>query len=263
MARIRSWHLGVAALLILAATVLAQQQFPARGQVAQPAAAPGAPSMLDEPLRLMQLARQSYQGVRTYTCLLIKRERVRGQLEADQVIRMRVRTQPFSVYLRWQDPRQMAGQETCYVAGRNNGMMRVHGVGLAGLAGWVSLDPRDPRVLEHSRHTITEAGLGNLLDRYGRRWEEERKLNQTQVRLANFTYDNHLCRRVETIHPAGGPFTFYRSMVYFDTATHLPIRVENYDFPRPRGNPDGDLAEMYSYAGLSLNVELGEEAFNY
>ncbi len=259
MARIRSWHLGLAALLVLAATILAQQPYPAR----DPAAPPTAPSVMDEPLRFMQLARQSYQEVRTYTCLLVKRERLRAQLEADQLIRMRVRSQPFSVYLRWQEPRQMAGQESCYVAGRNNNMMRVHAVGLAGIAGWVTLDPRDPRVLEHSRHTITEAGIGNLIERYGRRWEEERKLNQTQVRMGSFNYDNRLCRRVETIHPPGGPFTFYRSLVYFDTATHLPIRVENYDWPRQRGNPDGELAEMYSYADLHLNVELGDAAFNY
>ncbi|HJT78291.1 MAG TPA: DUF1571 domain-containing protein [Gemmataceae bacterium] len=262
MARLRSWHLGLVALLALAVAVLAQAP-PAGRDARIPPPAAGAPSAMDEPLRLAHLARQSYQQVQTYTCLLIKRERLRGQLEPDHLIRMRVRTQPFSVYLRWQGPRQFAGQETCYVAGQNNGMMRVHGVGLAGLAGWVSLDPRDPRVLEHSRHTITEAGIGNLIERYGRRWEEERRLNQTQVRLGNFTYDNRLCRRVETIHPPGGPYAFYRSLVYFDSATHLPIRVENYDWPRPRGNPDGDLAEMYSYADLRLNVRLGEEAFNY
>jgi hypothetical protein len=263
MARFRTWYLGLGGVLLLGLTVVAQQPtVPGFAPTARPAV-PADVSPLDEPLRLMSLARQAFQGVQDYSCLLIKRERIRGQLEADEVISMRVRSRPFSVYLHWEAPRGMAGQEACYVVGRNNNMLRVHSTGLAGVIGWISLDPRDPRVLEHSRHSITEAGIGNLLDRYGQRWEEERRLNQTTVRVGDFVYNKRPCRRVEMIHPPGGQYLFYRSMVYFDSETHLPIRVENYDWPRPRGNPDGDLAEVYSYINMQLNVHLGDEAFNY
>jgi hypothetical protein len=259
MERLRKWSLASAGVLLLALTVAAQQPTP-------PAPVPPAPAdgnaVMDEPLRLMALARQTFQGVQDYSCVLIKRERIRGQLQPDEIISMKVRNQPFSVYLRWEGPRPKVGQEACFVAGQNNNLLRVHSTGLAGVVGWVSLDPRDPRVLEHSRHSITEAGIGNLLDRYGQRWEEEKKLNVTQVRVGDFVYNNRRCRRVELIHPPGGQFLFYRSMIYFDNETHLPIRVENYDWPRPRGNPDGDLAEVYNYIDLRLNVHLGDETFN-
>jgi hypothetical protein len=232
---------------------------------AAPAAAAGTASPMDEPLRLIGLARQSYQGLRDYTCLFVKREQLQGQLQPENLMAMKVRTQPFSVYLRWLAPKSEVGQEACYVAGRNGGMMRVHSTGLLGVAGFVSLDPRDPRAQRSSRHSITEAGIGNLIERFGGRWEIERRLNKTQVRIADYEYNKRLCTRVETIHPdnSGRQFYSYRSVIYFDKETHLPVRVEAYDWPRPGGDPAGDLLESYSYADLRFNVGLGNEAFNY
>jgi hypothetical protein len=231
-----------------------------RGQV-------GAPSItaMDEPLRLIASARQSYQGIRDYQCLFVKRERLRGQLQAENLIEIKVLTQPFSVYLRWMAPQSSAGQQACYVAGRNNGMMRVHSTGLAGVVGFISIDPRDPRATETSRHAITEAGIGNLIERFGQRWEVERQLNRTQVRIAEYMYNQKRCSRVDVAHPdrGNGQYTFYRSVVYFDQETHLPIRVENYDWPRAGGSADGDLLESYSYVDLRLNTGIGPAAFNY
>src|SRR5262249_42681867 len=90
-------------------------------------------SPMDAPVGLIHEAEKAYENVRDYTCLCIKRERINGVLPpADTVMEMKVRTQPFSVYLRWLQPRNEAGQEVCYVAGRNNGMMRVHPKGVLG-----------------------------------------------------------------------------------------------------------------------------------
>jgi hypothetical protein len=176
---------------------------------------------------------------------------------------MRARTQPFCVYLRWLAPQQFTGQEACYVTGRNNGMMRVHSTGLLGIAGFVSLDPRDPRAAQNSRHAITEAGIGNLIERYSQRWQLERQLNRTEVHIADYTYAQRPCTRVEMIHgDRNAGYYAYRSVVYFDKEWRLPVRVENYDWPRG-GNADGDLLESYSYANLRFNVGLNDAAFNY
>src|SRR5262249_5559274 len=131
---------------------------PAQPSVPRPMnpTAPAAPSVatvapaqtaspMDAPVRLIREAQQAYQQVQDYTCLLIKQERINGRMPPLNVIDMKVRTQPFSVYLRWIQPRTEAGQEVCYVAGRNDGKMRVHAKGLLGTVGFVSLDPNDPR----------------------------------------------------------------------------------------------------------------------
>jgi hypothetical protein len=220
---------------------------------------------MDYPLRLIWDASQRYRATRDYTALFIKRERIGGQLQPENLIEMKARTQPFSVYLRWLGPSGMAGQEACYVAGRNNGMMRVHSTGLAGVVGFVSLDLRDPRAVASSRHAITEAGIGSLIDKFTQRWDTERRLNKTVVRVAEYMYNKRPCTRIETIHPdnQGGQFYSYRSIVYFDKEYRLPIRVEAYDWPRRGGPPEGDLLESYSYVNLRFNVGLGEADFNY
>jgi hypothetical protein len=259
--------LALAVLLgLLVPCLVAGQGPPANGNQ-QPVRAPAGPpptASMEVPLRLIAEARQAYQGVSDYTCLLVKRERLRGQLQQENLIAMKVRTQPFSVYLRWLRPQELSGQEACYVAGRNNGMMRVHSKGLIGAIGFVSLDPRDPRALENSRHTINEAGIGNLIERFSQRWDLENRLNRTVVRVADYDYDKRRCVRVETTHidNPGRQFAFYQSIVYFDKQSHLPIRVENYDWPTA-ANGTPNLAESYSYVDLKLNVGLTDVTFNH
>ena len=51
--------------------------------------------------------------------------------------------------------------------------------------------------------------------------------------------------------------------IYIDKETHLPVRIETYDWPKPGGNPNGDMMESYSYINMRVNVGLGDESFNY
>ena len=229
---------------------------------AQPAAQ--AKSPLDEPLRLIAEARQVYQRVQTYTCTLISQERVKGRLEPENVVTLTLRTQPFSVNMRWLAPQDAVGREVAYVVGRNKGNMRVHdNKGFGKMVGFVSIAPNDPRVLEHSRHTIVEAGIGNLIEQFARTWEVERRMGKTRVQMAEYEYNQKRCVRVETALTERTPQAYcYRSVVYFDKQTRLPIRVECYDWPRQGGPPGGDLLETFSYANLQLNVAVNEAIFN-
>jgi hypothetical protein len=241
----------------------------AQGQAVVPTAAavPVAPTnAMEQAVVLLEQARTAYAAVQDYTCLLVKRERAaNGTMPPDNLVQMKVRVQPFSVFLHWQAPPSMAGQEVCYVAGRNDGKMRVHPVGLLGAVGFISLDPNDPRVRQNSRHSISEAGIGNIIDRYARAWETERNHPEgTHITIAEFEYNRRRCYRVEALHPADsrGRFPCYRSLVYFDKENHLPIRVEVYDWPRRPGDT-GELIESYSFANLRLNVGLGDPVFNH
>jgi hypothetical protein len=230
------------------------------GNAAAPA--PAAASPMDEPIKLITAAREAYSRVQDYSCVLVKRERMGAQPPPENVMLMNVRTRPFSVYLRWQQPRDLAGQEVCYVTGRYNGQMRVRSAGALGVVGFVSLDLNDPRARKTSRHSIKEAGIGNVIERFRAGWEGERRLNLTQVRIGEYEYNKRRCTRVETIHPARKEFLHYRSVVYFDQQNHLPIRVECYDWPRAQGDP-GQLTEVFSFVNLRLNVGLSDAVFNH
>ncbi len=267
----RRIHLGQILLLGAAGlglALLAQTSSDAQGVApAQPPVqqATATPSPLDGPLAILYESRKNYTAVRDYTCVLQSRENVRGRLQDENVMMFKMRTQPFSVYMRWLAPKASQGQEVCFVLGRNDNKMRVHStaLGKGKLLGFVSVDPTDPRVMEHSRHTIYEAGLGNLIEQTIKYWEQERPLGKTQVKTGEYMYNNRRCTRIETAHTERQPnFYCYRSVLYVDNETKLPVRDENYDWPRAGGPPEGELLEMFSYIDLRVNVGLTDQDFN-
>jgi hypothetical protein len=221
------------------------------------------PSPLDEPLRLIAAARASYAKVRDYTCTFIKREKLDDTLGPANVMFMKARSKPFSVGFIWLEPKDQVGQEAYFVAGKNDGKMRAKAPGLLGSFGFVSIPTDDQRARKTSRHSITEAGLGNLIARFGKAWEEERHLGRSKVKVGTYEYAKRRCTRVEATHTgkSDGKFQYYRSVVYFDKQNGLPIRVENYAWPKKPGQA-GELLEMYCYVNLRLNPGLPDDAFD-
>lgn len=254
----RTWYFGLVGVLgaMLGSDVLIWAQNPPP---------PPAPTPIEQASRLITEARQSYQGVQDYTCTFIKQERIGQELRPQNVMLMKVRSQPFSVYFRWAAPKSLEGQEACYVAGRNNNQMRAHPIGILGVVGWVSVDPHDSRAMKDNRHPITDAGIGHLIERIGSGWETDKGISQAQLQIGDYVYNNRPCTRVEVSHPGSQPGSFYayRCVVYWDKQTHLPIRYEAYDWPRQGGDPNGDLLENYNYVNLRLNVGLSDAVFNH
>ena len=220
-------------------------------------------SPLDQAIELLTKARQRFQNVQDYECKIIKQERVNGALLPEGKATMKVRNNPFSIYLRCESPDSERGLEVCYVANRNRGKMRVHTNGRFGIIGFVSVDPRSPRALEKNRHPITEAGLGNLLEIMAQYWDMERRLNKTQVEIADDVINGRACTRIVTIHPDrnAGAFYGYRCILWLDKATLLPVGAETYDWPRP-GSPAGDdILEAYRFLDIRCNIGLKDNVF--
>jgi hypothetical protein len=232
----------------------------AHGQSSSPELAP----TMDQAIAILDKARLQFQNVKDYECRLIKRERIGGVLFPESELTMKSRTQPFSMYLRCESQDSDKGMEICYVSGLTHGMMRVHPNGLVGVLGFWSLDTHDPRAMKKSRHAITEAGFGNLLDSTARYWEMERRLNKTVVHIGEETIGGRPCIRIETAHPerTAGNFYGYRCVLWLDKETNLPAGAETYDWPGPESPEGGNLLESYRFLDLRFNVGLDEKCFN-
>jgi len=225
---------------------------------------PQAPSPVERAGQLLAEAQGSFARVRDYTGTLVRQERIGGQLQPEQFIDVRVRQQPYSVALKWTWPRQLAGQEAIFIAGKNNNEIRAKGTGILAVAGYVSLPTNDPRVMRKSRHAITETGIGNMIDVISRSFETARRLpaGQVTVAFADYAFQQRPCTRMElTHHVHNAQLYCHRCVVYFDNETKLPVRVEVYGWPTPKGNPNGELLECYSYIDLKLNVGLTDASF--
>jgi hypothetical protein len=267
----RAWLAGLAGLglvwVVSAPAPTAATPVPQEPQAQPPAeAAPAAPANahpLDRPLALLAEARKAFADVKDYSCTLVKQERIGGRLQPNNVVTLMVRNEPFSVYMKWHEPRGQVGQEACYVEGKNDGKMRAKSPGVLGAVGFVSIDVDDPRARKTSNHLITEAGLGNLLGRYEKSWPAAKKFNKSKVSIGEYEYAKRRCVRVETTlaEPNADVSPHYRGVVYFDKQTKLPIRVECYDWPRRGGPAGGELVEVYSYVNLKLNPGLPDSVF--
>ncbi len=261
-------HLGLAsigigsvALSLLASVVEGQVPMTNPG-AAPPAAAPGV-RPIDQAMAWMQDAKRNYTAVKDYTCTMVSRENVKGKLKEESIVQTKFRVSPFSIYMRWLSPPELKNQEVAYMHGKNNNQMRVHSKGILKIAGFVSVDVNDPRVLEHSRHTIYEAGIGHLIDHTLRCWETDRKIGRSQMQIAEYDYDNRRCLRLEAVRPERRPeYYAYRSVIFLDKDSKLPIRHESYDWPRAGGPPTGELLESYSYVDLRFNVGLTDKDFS-
>jgi hypothetical protein len=203
-----------------------------------------------------------YTHVRDYTCTFVKRERIEGRLTPQHIMVMKARTNPNSVYFRFQTPNQ--GREAIYVHGRNNGRIVAHDVGITKfLAGTMHLDPHGSMAMEDNRHPVTEAGIGTLIETVANRWAFELSPGESQVTIHDeVRVSNRRCTLIESVHPQRGPnFLFHKVNLYIDQEHGLPIRFEAYDWPRHAGAA-AELVEEYSYMDLKINVGLHDHDFD-
>ena len=203
-----------------------------------------------------------FDKVRDYTCTFTKRERIDGKLSKLNIMSMKVRNAPRSVYMRFEQPYR--GREAIYVEGRNRGRVLAHDVGLNKfLAGTLELEPRGARAMQECRHPITEAGIAALIKTVSERWKAELHDAESVVLFdTRLSIGQARCLLIEAIHPGAGPnYVFHKVRLFIDVELGFPIRFEGYDWPREEGG-EAELVEEYAYGNLKLNVGLADHDFD-
>jgi hypothetical protein len=124
--------------------------------------------------RIRQLyceASERYAKIDSYIARLRRREQVNGKNKPEELLLFKFRKQPWSVYFKWLGP-EGAGREVVYVQGRNGNMIHTllaaGDMPLAPAGRRMALAPDNIFVRAASRHAITEAGIGTLIDQFGK-----------------------------------------------------------------------------------------------
>ena len=213
--------------------------------------------------------------VQDYTCTLVKRERIDGDLQNPQYIRAFVRAGrneagkpvPLSVFLEYVAPAKVKGRKVLYVAGQNDNQMLVRNGGKRFNYVTVKVDPQSEAALRESRAPITEIGFENMTRTFVRLIQENirRDPNSANTKLTFFKaakVNDRICTRVLVVHPTADPeLEFAEVDVYVDDELHVPIRIEGYDWPKREGQPMPLLFE-YTYEDLQINVGLTDADFS-
>ncbi len=159
--------------------------------VSIPRAAPALdqPSDAREPLpekdslTFLEKALQRYdeRGIKGYTAILHKQERIGGELKPSEEIEIFYREQPHSVLMRWLKGQRKA-DSALYVEGENDGMMLAHPAGLAGkFVSYVRRDPEGEDARQSGRYSIKELGLKQACQRTLNAWKAAREQGALRV----------------------------------------------------------------------------------
>ena len=237
---------------------------------AAPAAATSATPPSNDPatkLRaLYDRAAQARTGLSQYVARLRRREQIGGKDRPEEVMMLKFRQQPFSVYFKFVGP-VARGREVIYVQGQHSG--QIHTLAAAGDSIFVSagqriaLAPDSFLVRSASRHPITEAGIGNLVDQFGRiLGAVERGGSQlgslkylgpykrSEYPTALETVEQQVPARCESTMPRGG-----RRYWFFEPTLGLPVLIVTLDHT-------GHEVEYYCYDQLQTQVGLTDDDFN-
>jgi len=196
---------------------------------------------------------------KSYTTMLELQEYVRGNLHPCETIKVKIRREPFSVYMRWEDK----DQEALFVEGQNDNRMLVRPTkALATLRRVWRLDPDSRMAKQSCRYPVTDSGLEKLVIRTREFYEVRNdwaehvacavssdKLGEVDVEVFEIQFKKMVSR------------DFSRSRYFFDEQRGLMIGVENYGWAE--GDNAGSLVERYAYHAIDAATDLEDEDFDH
>ncbi|HEV3204605.1 MAG TPA: DUF1571 domain-containing protein, partial [Gemmataceae bacterium] len=120
---------------------------------------------------LHRLAEERYESFESYIARVHRRETVNDKKKPEEVYLFKYRKQPLSVYFKWIGT-EAQGREVIYVQGQHdNKIQTLLATGdnpLMPAGSRMALAPDSILVRSQSRHSITEAGIGNIIDGFGK-----------------------------------------------------------------------------------------------
>lgn len=223
-------------------------------------------------LKLLLLEKGQAKLAKTpdYTATAFMQERVRGTMGDEQVIQLKIRHEPFSVYMKWLVGDK--GRELLYVKGQNEGNMLVHPGGWkARLVPALKLDPKGSLALRDARYPVTMIGLLNMVDEMVKLRKSDLK-NHTQVQCTlvdDQEFNKRNCYGFVLVYADRKYSELYRKcIVYIDKELSVPTYVRNYEWPGKEQQEltgakldEATMIEYYTYSNVRLNQRMADIDF--
>ena len=213
-------------------------------------------------LKTLEAVNRRFSAIGSYTVTFRKQERIKGNLLPEQTYFLKVRHEPFAVYMKGIRP--VAGRELIYAEGYHDNHVIGHPAGLSRLlVPRLKLPPDHPLILAESRHPMNQAGLGNLIRKLiGYRRMDLEESDETTVLDRIITPKGQAWLRSSHVHSQSRPGRpLAETEVLYDPATRVPLRFTGYDWPSP-GQSEKLLGERYCYDDLVPEAGLTPEDFD-
>jgi hypothetical protein len=225
---------------------------------------------LQRKLTLLDAGIKFLRQMPDYTAQFTKQELVDDELTDEQTIFMKVRHEPFSVYLKWITGE--TGREALYVEGLNDGEMLVRSGGWKSRLGTLSIDPNGSLAMREARYPVTKAGLLELALMIQEYHQKDLELTNysrcEQLEDQEFDGRKCACYFIEYKDPSVSP-TYRKSITLIDKEWSVPLYIKNYTWPtQDLAEATGDaldeatLIEFYSFADVKFRQQLANRDFD-
>lgn len=216
---------------------------------------------------MLQRGCEKFEHVSDYTATLYKQERIDGELLEGTTMSIKLRHEPFSVYMKWLDGDR--GRQLIYVDGENDGNMLVQLGGVKGrLLGTLRINPTGAQATAESRYPVTGAGLLHLAQKVleYRQKDLERGTGVHCEMHDNQELNGRPCYVFVTTYESPEYCETYRKAVlYIDKELSMPVCVRNYTWAvdaNPETIDEETLIEFYSYSDIKIEQQLADSDFD-
>lgn len=218
---------------------------------------------LDQAIRAAAVARSILDEVSDYSAVFSKHERV-GRRVVSAKMNLKVRVEPFSVNLKFVEPKSVAGRRVVFVEGANGGNLLVLEAGYKSFLGVQALSPTGGLAMADNRHPITKIGLHQMVDLVIGQWEANRVHQDLTTRIESDVSlpTAEVCTVYESTIPTPREgVEFHKTRLWIDQKSGLAIRIEQLGFPAANDSSPSIL-EDYTYANVRTNVGLNDIDFD-
>lgn len=210
------------------------------------------------------------EDVPDYTATFYKQEVIDGELGDGQVMQLKLRHSPFSVYMKWLVGDK--GRELLYVEGQNDGEMIVHPGGWkARLLPAIKLNPTGSLAMSEARYPVTKVGLLELARTVVefRKRDLERSNGVRCQMIADQEFDGRECYFFTIEWETPEVSKLYRKcQMYLDEELSVPVYVKNFTWPAEPGDlTDAELdtatmIEHYTFTNIKFEQRLADNDFD-
>jgi len=216
---------------------------------------------------MLERAEAVLRSMPGYTATFSKQEIVADELTDEQVMQVKIRHEPFSVYMKWTTGHK--GRQLLYVTGENKGRMLVK------LGGWkkrlpaLKLDPSGKLAMKESRYPVTKAGLLELVrESLAIRRGDMGKTTGVKCQLVeNHEFDSRPCYAFVVEYADRSASQRYRkSVMLVDRELGVPVVVRNFGWPSEgfdgEVTDESTLVESYTYRDIKFQSEVASGDFD-
>jgi len=190
---------------------------------------------------LIEMGRAKVKELGTYRYRMAKEERVGGELLPVQDIDMYVQEKPFAVRLHYVGG-PGKGRKVLYNPKERADDFRVREHGFLGVFGAVWISVESGMAKKDSNHTVKEAGMGPLLDRFSADLKKAEGIGGMKITQEGWDKSGSWCT-MYTAPNGGKGFSAAKSRICTDVDSRLPAKVEGFD-------GSGTLLERYVFTDV-------------